>query len=383
MRYRDALRSETLVRWAGLLVWAGNSLQLLLPLVVDAGPAPVSLPLALVLVAGLGSFLWGTLWILGPGLDSPNRRKVVAILVWLSIVGTVINDLFQVVSIILPLALRPRAATIWFVIGNVCTVAIYGIIEASADSGKTLPAMITEVFTPLGWRFVAFAVGMMLVGDRHRRTELARVNEQLVAAQTLLADRARLAERLEISRELHDSIGHHLAALNVQLELARHQAEGPAHDTVIQAQAAGRRMLTEVRSIVSTWREDAALEVGAALRQLATELQSPAVIVDIEDGLEVTEPLPARALIRCAQEIVTNAIRHAGARHVWLALAVERDGIRLVGRDDGCGREVITLGNGLRGLTERARALNGRIDVSSPVGGGFVVEMWIPKELAA
>jgi signal transduction histidine kinase len=291
----------------------------------------------------------------------------------------VINDLFQVVSLILPFVLARRAAMVWFVTGNVVTLMIYVVIQHTVvEPSPTTAAMVIEVLTPLGWRCVAFAVGIMLCGDRQRRKELASANEQLLAAQALLADRARLAERLDISRELHDSIGHHLAALNVQLELARHQTEGTARDTVVQAQAAGRRMLTEVRSIVTTWRDEASLEVGAALRRLAVEMREPAIIVDIESGLEVKDALPARALIRCAQEIVTNAIRHANARHVWLELATDRGGVRLVGRDDGCGRDVVELGNGLRGLTERAEALQGRVDVSSPSGGGFVVEMWVP-----
>jgi signal transduction histidine kinase len=301
------------------------------------------------------------------------------VLVWLSIAGTFITDLFQVVSIILPLVLGRRAATIWFVVGNVCTLVIYSIVQALSDAPPPLAAMVMEVSTPLGWRFVAFAVGMMLLGDRQRRNELARVNEQLLAAQTLLADRARMAERLEISRELHDSIGHHLVAMNVQLELARHQTEGATRDIVVHAQTAGRRMLGEVRTIVSTWRTEA-LEVATALRQLASELQSPAIVVDIEDGLDVTDPAMARALIRCAQEVVTNAIRHANAQHVWLELTASDGGVRLIGRDDGCGRETITMGNGLRGLGERAEGLRGHVHVTSTPGAGFVVTMWLPAK---
>lgn len=368
VRYRRALRTEAVVRWAGILVWGANSLQLLLPLVVDVGSSPVPLPLALLLVGVLGSFLAGTLWILGPGIETPKRTRLVALLAWLSVVGVLVNDLFQVVSLMLPLALSRRVATIWFVAGNVVTLVIYAIVQAYAEPPRPLVANVIEVLSPLAWRFVAFAVGVMLAGDRQRRQALARATEH----------RARLEERLEISRELHDSIGHHLVALNTQLELARHQTEGAARETVREAQAAGRRMLGEVRSIVSTWRADTVPEVGAALRALAGQLQTPAVLVDVPPGLEVTDAHAARALIRCAQEIVTNAIRHAEAQHVWLELRAAAGGIELVGRDDGRGCDVVTLGNGLRGLGERAEALHGRVDVRARPNGGFEVAMWLP-----
>src|SRR3954470_2173280 len=103
-------------------------------------------------------------------------------------------------------------------------------------------------------------------------------------------------------------------------------------------------MLGEVRTIVSTWRSEARLDVAAALRHMAGELRTPSIVVDVRDDLDIADPPVARALIRCAQEIVTNAVRHASAQHVWLDLGLAGDGLLLVGRDDGCGRDAITLG---------------------------------------
>jgi signal transduction histidine kinase len=72
--------------------------------------------------------------------------------------------------------------------------------------------------------FEAFSLYTSELAARERRTseELARVNAELVAAQGLLADRSRAAERLRISRDLHDVAGHHLTALSLALEAARH-----------------------------------------------------------------------------------------------------------------------------------------------------------------
>ncbi|HEY0131490.1 MAG TPA: histidine kinase dimerization/phosphoacceptor domain-containing protein, partial [Allosphingosinicella sp.] len=85
---------------------------------------------------------------------------------------------------------------------------------------------------------------------------LARTNRELRAAQAIIANNVRSAERLRISRELHDAWGHELTALGLQLEIASHvTGPGRANDHVMQAKGLARALLGKVRDVVATLRE--------------------------------------------------------------------------------------------------------------------------------
>jgi signal transduction histidine kinase len=95
-------------------------------------------------------------------------------------------------------------------------------------------------------------------------------------------------------------------------------------------------------------------------------------------------PSPAVETIAyfCAAELLTNVVKHSGARHAALDAGVVRDGGRIVLRlrvtDDGRGGAVVTPGGGLGGLAERVRTIDGRMTASSPLGGPTVVTVDLP-----
>lgn len=90
------------------------------------------------------------------------------------------------------------------------------------------------------------------------------------------------------------------------------------------------------------------------------------------------DPLQAHTLFRCAQEIITNAIRHAGARNLWLTLERGDEGISLRARDDGQGADGVKPGNGLRGMRERVEEYGGRLKLEAQRGAGFSAEVFLP-----
>lgn len=214
--------------------------------------------------------------------------------------------------------------------------------------------------------------------ERRGREDLARVNAELLATRKLLEDSSRAAERVRISHELHDVMGHHLTALSLSLEAARH---APASDTarhVETAQGLTKKMLQEVRDVVGQLREAAPIDLAGALEQLAAGTERPRVHLAFPGGLRIDDPERAHALLRCAQEVLTNAVRHSGARNLWLELAQGPDGLELRARDDGRGAGGVRPGNGLTGMRERLEGLGGRLAVDSTPGDGFRVTAWLP-----
>ena len=208
---------------------------------------------------------------------------------------------------------------------------------------------------------------------------LARTNRQLLAAQAVIAANARDAERLRISRELHDAWGHQLTALGLQLEIASHVAEaGRASDHVSQAKGLAHELLAQVRDVASTLREAERGDLKDTLEALAQSVPVPAIHVSIDPRLRVT-PDQCHALIRCAQEAVTNAVKHAEAANLWLQVTADGDGVRLVARNDGHDRPAAaTPGSGLVGMRERIESLGGKLAVRAGAGFGFTIEAWLP-----
>ena len=232
----------------------------------------------------------------------------------------------------------------------------------------------------LGFQMFAMATSSLTVRERTAREELARANAELLATQALLAEDSRVAERLRISRDLHDTIGHHLTALSLQLEVASRLSSGQAAEHVDEAHAVTRLLLSDVRDVVSRLRESSRFDLASAIRALAAAATPLHVHLDVADGSTIEDPAQAHALLRCVQEIITNTTRHAQARNLWIAVQRRDDGIDLHARDDGRGVDAVTSGNGLRGMRERFEELSGRVDFSSRPGAGFEVHGFVPPE---
>lgn len=211
------------------------------------------------------------------------------------------------------------------------------------------------------------------------REQLATTNVELQAATALLDESARAKERLRIARELHDLVGHQLSVLALELEVAAHRAEGPAAEHVERARSVAKQLLADVRTAVGELR-DKPPALREALERLTTDLDRPQVHLTVDDDLDLDEET-AVALIRCGQEVVTNAIRHADADNLWLEATETPDGgVALHGRDDGRGASALQPGHGLTGLRERVEALGGEVRVDGQ--DGFTVSAWVPASRA-
>jgi len=185
----------------------------------------------------------------------------------------------------------------------------------------------------------------------------------------MLALSSRTAERVRIARELHDVLGHHLTGLSLHLEVARHVAGEPAREPLGKAQEATKKLLQEVRDVVSALREEHAVDLGEALQAVVAHVDRPRVHLELPRDLELDDPALANTVLRCAQEIVTNAIRHARADNLWIDVVRENGGLILSARDDGRAADPITPGNGLRGMRERVEAAGGRLEYGAGSSG--------------
>lgn len=246
------------------------------------------------------------------------------------------------------------------------------------------PVWNTPACRAMGGIFVAFQffgvfAARVVRAEASHGQELAQVNAELRATRALLANAVRTEERVRISRELHDAWGHHLTALNLQLEYASHLATGDLRQSIDEAKGLSRGLLTKVRDVVGTLNLGDDSDIEGMLLELASGVPRPRVHLELSKDIHPLSSAHAQVILRCAQEIITNAIKHADAKNLRIEISRNGEGIRVLARDDGRGIESIEPGNGIAGMRERFEELGGRFAVASRLGGGFSLDAWFPQ----
>lgn len=375
-------RPVELLRYAGLFTWLCASIPLFLVRFFYESPLdwqPYLIWWILHLVFGLT--YWNQVRTLPVRSSLSHRLVTVTVLTTCSLGVSMISEtalggiLLLVVAGLLPWMLPPVPALTWLIAQNVLLVAVLRTIP---DIGFSHAAMMGGLF--LGISLFAFMSGVVALRQNASRDALRKVNSELRATQALLAENTRIAERVRIARELHDLVGHHLTALTLNLEVATHLVQGKALEHVQQAHSLAKLLLADVREVVSDMRENDKVELAAALRTLVEGVPEPQIHLDLPTELSMTDPLRAQVMLRCAQEMITNSLRHAQAKNLWISLVHDENGVAMIARDDGKGASEVEAGNGLTGMAERLRQLGGELRIESSPGAGFNVHAWVPAE---
>jgi signal transduction histidine kinase len=245
-------------------------------------------------------------------------------------------------------------------------------------AGETDAVFALIIASCAGFQLFAVFAAQLARGEMAARDELARANTELRGAQALLNESARVAERLRIARELHDVMGHTLTTLTIHLDVAGRLTTGPAAEHLACARNASGDLLDQVRAVVSRERQIQPTNLRSALADLAASAQGVLQVrLQMPDDLSVSDPAQAETIIRCVQEVITNAMRHAEARELVIAVNIGRSGITIAACDDGRGGD-FSPGNGLSGMRERFESLGGSLSISSAKGAGFAVDGILP-----
>ena len=214
------------------------------------------------------------------------------------------------------------------------------------------------------------------------RRELASANAELRSTQGLLAHSIRTGERLRISRELHDLIGHHLSALILNLEVARHKETG-WRPHVYKAQDVARQLLADVRTVVKLLRGEQYTDVRPMLEQIVADIPQIRIHLSLPEQMPLEDARLAQVLVRVVQEAVTNAIKHSECANLWVAVSRRDEVLEIKAEDDGHGARELRWGAGLTGMRERLEEIGGSLTVIAGVGKGFSLQASLPLKLAA
>ncbi|MBD2724829.1 sensor histidine kinase [Nostoc sp. FACHB-892] len=238
----------------------------------------------------------------------------------------------------------------------------------------------------LGLFLVLQLVNILLVEQKTRK-QLSVAHEQLQQYALQIEDLAAVQERNRIAREIHDSLGHALTALNVQIQtVVRLWSVDPtsAESFLAQAQRLGEMAMKEVRQSVSALREDVRQDqpLEEAIASLVEDFrQGTGLSPSTKISLEVIVPLPiVKTLYRIVQEALTNICKYAQATEVKIQVVATNNSVNLLIEDNGKGFSVNEKrsGFGITGMQERVAALEGYFHLETELGSGCKITVELP-----
>jgi signal transduction histidine kinase len=301
------------------------------------------------------------------------------------------------------------------VLGHANRAIMYG------DRYRNLPSDLPSLYNYIDVSLFVFAealiCGMVLLGAdaRRRRKSVALLeqrNAELVRLRAVEAERAAVAERTRIARDLHDVISHHVSAVVIRAQAADRVADQRPEvlrEAIRWIIASGKEALTAMRETVRVLNtaSPGAAEISPGSGGGTTPVPDLADVARMGDrlkavGIDVTMDLPSRqrqltsvtdlTAVRIIQEALTNVMVHAKASAARVTWQSGPQGELLTIDDNGSGgpppvnvletarRSESGRGNGLIGMRERATAVGGTLAVAAGPLGGWRVQAWLPPQ---
>ncbi|GID29849.1 sensor histidine kinase [Paractinoplanes brasiliensis] len=270
------------------------------------------------------------------------------------------------------------------------SLVLGGVVVLSIGAFHTFYAP-SRVLGPENLTLVALGALAVAAGTaaRHRRRYLAESEH----GRELDAQRRVAEERLRIARDLHDSVGHQLALINVQAGVAAHLLTDPVpevREALRHVRDGSKAALEELRDSVGLLRQpgEPAAPVEptlglAGLDDLLASFRRSGLRVDVHrQGAPpaLSRPVDLTAY-RVIQEALTNACKHAAGQPVQITMCFRRDELQLTVENDGP-RAVPAAGHGIAGMRERVGAVGGSLRAGPRPSGGFLVAATLPGGVA-
>ena len=245
-------------------------------------------------------------------------------------------------------------------------------------------------WTELIWLSFPIIGIFVLSAAAARHSERARVAEERARRSVEEARRAVEEERNRITRELHDVLAHSVSVMTVQASAVRRlltPEQQREREALMTVEETGRQALSEMRRLLGIMRTEEEVPALAPQPGLGT---LPALVEQVrQSGLPVEltvegEPvkLPAGvdlSAYRIVQEALTNALKHAGPAHAWVAVRYSGDDVEIEVANDGRSQgENDGAGHGLVGMRERVALCGGELQSGPRPGGGFRISARLP-----
>jgi two-component system sensor histidine kinase DesK len=264
------------------------------------------------------------------------------------------------------------------VIGGCALLGLFGFIGWRYDL-----LLHPDVWVPFAPALLIMLLMPVMIRFGRRSKEL---KDKLVLANEEIARLSKIEERQRISRDLHDTLGHTLSLITLKSELAEKLvAKQPerAIQEIRDIQFTSRSALKQVRELVTGMNASTVQDELTSAKQI---LAAAGIGLEIQCGPGDGDvpPLVDNILAMCLKEAVTNVVKHSRAGHCNIAWLGGADGYSLTVTDNGVGFSessdaAATSKHGLRGMRERLKLVDGRMEIGRAGDRGTVVAITVPK----
>lgn len=319
------------------------------------------------------------------------------------------------VSLFLVVAMAPTLplaalATAWPVDRSLLAAATTAIVLILVGIATDQATNVDYVVVMAGFSGLIAAAAWLVGYSLRTRAQHAAALEararDLERERDARSARAVADERVRIARDLHDLVSHNVAVMVVQAEAADvvwDSDPSRSREALRAVSETGRAAMAELRTMLHAMRvgdggdepERRAQQSLDALPRVVEQVRASGQRVEltIEGDLSAVPATVGGALLRVAQEALTNVLRHAAAETAWVLVRVTDDEVAVAVDDDGVGLERAAAGDaldsgregghGLLGMRERAAVLGGRFAIGPGPRGGARVEVTVPRDDAS
>lgn len=269
------------------------------------------------------------------------------------------NNLTMILLVILagqlPFACNAKTSLAIIVFGKCLTLAVLTIYWQTPLHVAFIQAMLF-----LGFDLFAYTSGRITANEIQQRYAMELKNAELLATRAMLQQSIRHAERLRISRDLHDICGHQLTALSLNLEYLSQTLPESSAAKVREVRHIASELLNQIRAVVSDIR-NAKIDLRAALLQMQQHLPSVEFAINGLDDMPLFDDVQSEQLLSICQEAISNALRHGSERRIELTFRTQ-EGRHLIALSNPCRpASKVTPGSGLRNIHERVAKLCGEV----------------------
>jgi len=262
-------------------------------------------------------------------------------------------------------------------------VSLFLLENVAVDGPNNEYSTFVRYMLFVALNFFVYAMASKVNRDRQAKDKISLLNQELILTHNLLNDSAKQGERLRISRELHDLLGHHLTALILNLQYLTHTTEGITKTKVQESHDLAKLLLSDVRETVQDIRKDSIIDLKTTINEIVKKIPRLNIEFKISESFKISNAAIAEAIVRVIQESLTNSLKHSSATNVSIEIQQINENVSVIIHDNGGlaqrnMEKTFAEGNGITGMRERIEKLGGQLAIDFK--RGFKVMVNIPNE---
>lgn len=228
-------------------------------------------------------------------------------------------------------------------------------------------------------QIVLWAMGMGVLSELLEGQKLKSLTAELTLTQARLEESTRLEERRKIRQDLHDKMGHELAAMNAHLQILGRKLPDDQPEHLQAVSDSCQRLFSTLSEVVGELKQQTSGHFYDHLLEMIDKVPGVDIRVDSTPDLRIKDAVIASQLLCCIQESLTNILKHSNARRADIRIRNDGDDLTIRIRDFGDSVALLRPGNGLRGMQERMARIGGSAAAEALDGGGVAVTLRIHR----